>query len=198
MKKTKDYCSLTPVFPDKAYLIYIFILHNGQLVALLPLDTIFSDPDTAIEGVKAAISQLDPVSQNMTILEECIIIPMQYQSLFSLKKEYWKKPVLHYSPQVRAKTFLPVIENPLFFSILVTPFVFDDTTSIWHFSAALPLINPPDTKEIEKFMYQSDHVVEIRAKNAAIYSLENKLRFNWKTGEFRKYDEILQKNAKKN
>lgn len=198
MPKKTEYCSLVPVFPETAYMLFLFILHKDELIGVIPLDSIYATTAMASEGVIQSVKQFETIDHSITVPEECLLIPLTRKSEYPLKKEFWEKPAISYNSQMRVKTFSSVIEYPSFYSLLVTPYVYDDKTNEWHFSAALPLIDPDDTKTIEHFMITSDHVVEPRAKNAAIYTMGKKLRFNWETKEIKPFDNSANKIIKIN
>ncbi len=188
MPKKVAYCTLDPEFPEKAYMIFLFILHNDQIVGTLPLDAIYDDTDHAADGVKQIIEQLESSQKPVTVPHECILIPITKYSLFPLKKEYWKKPSISYNEQTRIISFRPVLNNPSLFALLVTPYSYDDTVKKWYLHAAMPLANEKDVKPVERFMQVSDYVVEPRAKFAAIYTIGEKMRFNWNTKEVKTFE----------
>jgi hypothetical protein len=194
MSKKIDYCSLEPIFPNKAFMLFLFILHQDQLIGIVPLDSIYETPEAASEGVSETIKQFETtMGKEIIIPEECLLIPLNRNSLYPLRKGFWDKPTITYSTHMRMKTFAPVIDHPTFYSLLVTPYAFDDKFNKWYLHAALPLIDPTDKAAIERFMLNSDHVVEPRAKHAAFYTLGKKLRFNWQTKEIKHFDNSTKK-----
>lgn len=193
MSEKIAYCSLEPEFPAKAYLLYFFILHQDQLMGMVPLEPIFTLPAGASEAVQNMLNQFDTMKEVVTIPHECLLIPLTRHGLFPLRKEFWKKPALTYDYHARVKTFSGVSDHPSFYSLLVTPSVFDDMTKEWHLNAAIPLDTPEDTKTIEQFMFNSDYVVEPRAKHAGIYTMGEKIRFNWETQEMKPFDKTAKK-----
>ncbi len=188
MSKEIAYCSLDPDFPETGYIGFLFILHDDNLLGTLPLDTIYTSIDHASEGIKAIFEQIKGTQKKITIPQECVLISIKKQSLLPLKKNYWKNPQINYSEHSRVTTFSPVLENPSLFSLLVTPFSYDDVVNKWYFTAAMPLYHKFNPKTIEAFMKFSDYVVEPRAKTAAIYTLEQKVRFNWMTKEIKEFE----------
>ncbi len=95
---------------------------------------------------------------------------------------------------MRVRAFAPVAHYPEMYSLLVTPFVYDDTVKQWHFSATLPFVaNDMQQSVLEKFMYTSDQIVEPRAKYSAIYAMGEKLQFNWRTAETKPIDQSITK-----
>jgi hypothetical protein len=184
-KKTQEYCTLEPDFPESAYILFLFILHEGQRVGIVPLDAIYPTPDAASQAAHQVIDQLGETN-HITVPEESLLIPITFQSLFTMKQGFWTKPTLSYDQQMRVRAFTPVLEHPTLYYLLVTPFVYDDSMHTWHLSATLPLLYTNPTATIENFMFASDQVVEPRAKFSAIYTIGDKLRFNWKTKDIKK------------
>ena len=195
MAKDIDYCSLEPIFPERAFMLFLLVLHKDQLLGIVPVDSIYTTPDNASLGVEDTVKQFETMDQEITIPKECLLIPLQRESLYPLRKEFWTKPQLTYNSQLRMKTFSGFYEHPTFYSLLVTPFALDDKTNTWYLHAALPLIDKKETTLIERFMKTSDHVVEPRAKYAALYSTDQKLRFNWATGEIKPFNALTGKLA---
>lgn len=187
MTKTKEYGTLDPVFPKKAYLLFLFILHDEDIAGILPLEGIFTKLEDASIAIENTVQQLNNVPHPLTVPHETILFDLSFQSLVPLKKAYWDNPSLPYDTQTRLKTFSPLINNPFLYSLLVTPFAYDDNTDIWYLNAALPLLKV-DKSIIERFMLSSDQVVEPRAKHAAIYTITDKKRFNWSTKEITAFD----------
>jgi hypothetical protein len=194
MPKSTEYCHLPPEFPDKGYMAFVFVLHKNHVLGSIPLDAIYTDTDEAAKAIERIIKQLDDSHKLITIPQECILIPVVKTSLFPLRKEYWKKPEISYDEQTRITTFRPVLDNPSLFSLLVTPYSYDDTTKKWFLSAAMPLKSIDDSKPIEQFMMTSDYVVEPRANAAALYTFGEKIRFNWTTKELKPFKKHKSKN----
>lgn len=188
MSETDEYCRLIPIFPKNAFLLYIFILHQDNILATIPMEPIYKTLKKAAKGVKDLISHFDSIDKTITIPEESLIFPLSFKTLYPLKRDFWKKPEISYNPQTRLKTFNKAFEYPDFFSLLVTPLIFDRNLKNWHFNAALPIISNTKQAMIEKFMFKSDYVVEPKAKYAAIYQIEKKVRFNWKTCKVKEFD----------
>lgn len=182
-KKAVAYCSLEPTFPDQAYLVFLFVLHQGQQVGLVPLDGIYKSTELAAKAVETVLSQLSQ-TQNITVAEEALIIPIAKEQLFKMRRDFWTTPTFTYDQHMRVRAFSPVAHYPEMYSLLVTPYVYDDTTNEWHLSATLPFATKDKANDIiEQFMFNSDQIVEPRAKHAAIYRMGEKMQFNWRTGE---------------
>ncbi len=195
MPKNTNYCSMEPLFPKSAFMLYVFVLQNGNTLGTVPVDAIYKTAQEASLGVMQTIEQFSNVDKVVTLAEECLLFPLRFESLYPLKEEYWKNPQLKYTSHMRMNTFNKVMDYPSFFSLLVTPLSYDDSKKSWLYHPALPLNSSRDISLIEKFMRESDHVVEPRAKNAAIYRIDGKLRFNWKDNKIKIFKNISKKLA---
>lgn len=187
MKKTKEYCTLEPIFPKHAYLVFLFMLHKEELLGVIPLESIYTSPTDAAKAIHGTIQQYEIKLEPVSIPYECLLVPLTFQESFPLRKEYWGKSTVNYDYHTRVNTFFPVIECPPIYNLLVTPFAYDDFKKTWYLSAALP-VTDIKTKAVERFMYTTDYVVEPRAKNAAFYKMGEKMRFNWQTQTIKPFE----------
>lgn len=190
-KKPVAYCSLTPQYPDSAFILFLFVLHQDDVVGIVPLDAIYETTDQAAEAAKQVFGQLHGTDQ-IIIPEECLIVPISRQSLYALREDFWQKPTISYTQEMRVHAFEPVAALPEMYALLVTPYTYDDAQKTWYLNAALPFLPTHEKQTIETFMNTSDQVVEPRATHAAIYTIEKKMRFNWKTKEIKKIETVLE------
>ncbi len=192
-KKATAYCSLEPVFPDQGHIVFLFVLHEGQEIGLVPLDGIYETTEVATRAINTVLSQLSE-TKNITVAEESLIIPINKKDLFHMQRSYWTTPSFTYDQQTRIRAFTPVAHYPEMYSLLVTPHLYDDATGIWHLHATLPFLAKDDAKiVIEQFMLSSDQIVEPRAKHSAIYALGEKMQFNWRTGHTKLIEQSITK-----
>lgn len=192
-KKAIAYCSLEPEFPQKAFIVFLFVMHEGQQIGLVPLDGVYETTEIASRAVDTILSQLSQ-TRNITVAEEALIIPIEKYDVFTMRKDFWTTPSFTYDQHMRVRAFSQVAHYPEMYSLLVTPYVYDDATRQWHLSATLPFVNKSDLNTvIEQFMFTSDQIVEPRAKYSAIYRLGEKMQFNWQTGETKSIDQSVTK-----
>jgi len=177
---SNDSCSITPDFPRSGYLLLLFIFDSeeNEILGLYPLESIFTDLD---EGARAAqeIRKLEEEVEHIQIPDECLLIPIKYKSKYPMRKEHWEKPSVTYDAFDRMKLFLTAARQPSLYSLLVTPGSYINEK--WLFHASLPFTGKREV--VENFMYMSDLPVDERAKYSAIYSMGEKMRFNFETRE---------------
>ena len=192
-KKAIAYCSLEPVFPEEAYVVFLFVMHEGQQVGLVPLDGIYQSTEKAAKAVESILSQISE-TQHITVAEEALIIPVFKTGLFAMRRDFWTTPSYAYDQHMRVRSFSQVAHYPEMYSLLVTPYVYDDAAKEWHLSATLPFVTNDDANTIiEQFMFSSDQIVEPRAKFSAIYRMGEKMQFNWRTGETKSIEQSITK-----
>ena len=88
-------------------------------------------------------------------------------------------PVINYSIEEKIKTYTRLPYYPRFYKIVVTPTLVDKHGK-WYFDPALPILSTADDSVIEAFMSTTNHVVEHKARFAALYSVKDLFSFNWK------------------
>lgn len=184
----KDSSSLTPEFPKKAFLLFLFILQEDKVLSTIPMESIYTTPRNAAKAVLELIQNLRYSDTTITIPEESLLLPLNYRSVVKLKKGYLNEPKFSYDSQNRLNMFNKVLNYPGLYSLLVTPFSYDDNLNKWHFNATLPILSHIKRTRVEGFMHKSNQKVEPRAKYAAIYQIEKKLRFNWQTCKIKEFD----------
>lgn len=175
----EEFCSRTPQFPLRAYIVYFFMSEENKMSMVYPLESIYktvSEIQSAAQNYAAALEEKD----TMDIVHTAVIIPINFDRLYNLKQEFWDNPILHYDEIDRMRAFLHVAEKPQLYKLVVTPMWYEEEL---HLSAAIPFYISSADSEIDKFMFTSDYPVDERAKYAAIYTLGTPLRLNWKTGE---------------
>jgi len=186
MKTKKRYCYLEPDFPRSAFVVIVFFV--GKNTAVFPLHQTVTSQDDAARYVKEIYDHMKSKSPDIDIPELCSLIPITFHTLIPLKREYWQHPTLKYTYDQRDSLFLKLMDNPTLHQLLVTPAYYNSKKKIWEFTASLPLPYNASPKIIEQFMFQSDQAVDARAKSAAIYSVGEPKRYNWKENEVMEFD----------
>lgn len=185
MANKKKYCYLTPDFPKKAFMVALFFSTEKVPLMTLPL----SGVSTSIDNVSRTVTDfLEGLKKNKygskaEIINMAILVPITFQKLVPLKKEFWHKHTNDPKFLDKITAFAPALSYPNLYKLLVLPSGYIENLNHWEFSAAFPFSVFSDDPEIEKFMFASKDVVEIKAKYAALYSFENPKKLNLKTGE---------------
>jgi len=181
MDKDIKYCSVIPDFPKNAWMVTIFILSvkDYKVIGTYPLTNLFVNLDELSLDMKQ-LTEHNSKKNKIKIAELVSILPVTFESLYPLKKEYWDNPGSHFDTDERIRLLRNAVEKPGFYKFLVTPDIIDN---VWVYSAALPFFISSDNSLIEKFMLKSDWPVTPLAKYAAIYLLGKPCIFNWRTKE---------------
>lgn len=181
MNKNIKYCSITPSFPKNAWMITIFILSvtEEKVIGTYPLTNL----SISFEEISLDIKQLTEYNKKenkIKVGEFVSILPVAFESLYPLRKEFWGNPSSHFDADDRIRLLREAATQPIFYKLLVTPNILNN---IWVYSAALPFFISSNNSLIEKFMLTSDWPVTPLAKYAAIYSLGEPKKYNWITKE---------------
>ncbi len=178
-KKTTAFCSIEPTYPQSGYITLLFITSDNEITNIYPMMPIFEQVDQITPSIMEVVKNIDK-NYDYRIHENAVLIPITYHARFPLKRAYWKNPIQHFDEIDRLKIFMPVVRNPAFYKLLVTP-TFLDEKNLWHLHATLPILISSKDEIIERFMCTSDHPVDERAKSAALYLLGTPVKFNWNT-----------------
>lgn len=184
-KNQLKYCYLTPDFPKEALMVSVFFTSKTVPLIITPLSTVSRDLTSAVKNIEDFVETLkntenEDAKEILEVIEIAMITPIIFQNLYPLKKEHWtekKDPGL----KDRIYAFVPVLNNLPFYKLLVVPY--GCVKKKWEFAVAYPFSIFDDKKEVEKYIYGSEQVVDRRAKYAAFYSFLIPKRLNWKTKE---------------
>lgn len=178
------------LYPKTAYAVMFFISEEGRPQLLFPLHDIYMSLDEISKDIEScAVAIEKSQEEDMSVHDHALLIPLKFENHYSLKKEYWENPSEKYTSEDRARAFLHTMgEKKLQKQLLVTPNPFEKGKETGGFAAALPFFEK-DAHMIEHFMRKSDWPVEIKAKESAIYMMEDIVVFNWKTKSF---EEVVQ------
>ncbi len=187
IKNQKEkYCYLTPDFPKEAFIIVATLSSITKLPLMFtPLSYVIKNMEEADKCIEDFIIGINKLANEdkIKVLEYTMIIPITLEKLFPLKKDYWTKGKIDPKYDDKFFAFLPAISNRSFYKILVEPCEYVKKTNHWELHVAYPFSVFDDDKEVEKYIYGSDNVVDTRAKYVALYLFGEAKRYNWKTGE---------------
>ncbi|MBI4097072.1 MAG: hypothetical protein HY428_01520 [Candidatus Levybacteria bacterium] len=179
MAEKIEYCTLTPDYPDTAYMIFLHPIKGARVLDPYPMTFLYRSLDEVSQVVQEAVREIQGTGE-LDVLQHVMLLPLCFASLYPLRPEFWQNPSQHYDSMDRLRTFQPLVKTPLFYKLLVTP-TFLDENGKWHLNATLPLYLSMNESIIEQFMSHSDQSVDERAKCAAIYTFGDPMRYNWET-----------------
>ncbi len=180
-RKNNEFCSLEPDFPKEAFITFLLLSENYNMLGMYPMPSIYRTFDDVTYSMQKTVHEANKKG-DFSINDICILIPISFAVQYPLRREFWTKPAMHFGDNERIKIFTPVALHPEFYRLLITPTYFDNN-GIWHLHATLPLHLSTNFSAIEQFMLLSDQPVDERAKYAAVYNLGHAIRYNWKTKE---------------
>ena len=180
MTKPTRYCFRKPAFPAKAWGIALFAERNGELTDIHVMSPVFCELTEIPVFVANLLKSLakEPTTKEMTMIEECLLIPLTLATTLPLKREYWDNPAFDFGVVERYRAFLAFLKAPLAFHLLTVPRI--DDKKCWHFDLAAPFRRGDDAA-IETFMKTSNYPVNQEASEAALYDAANFKTFNWRT-----------------
>lgn len=178
-----NFCTLIPPYPKKAYIVSIFLSFQDKLTVFTfsLLQTTLAEITEDVTKIDAAVKKYS--KHHFTVLDSCSILPVTFSSRLLLQKKYWEHPTLEYTPEKRQQMFVPLLDNPQLYTLLVVPQHHDEKKDIWQFFAAIPFFLNTPKSTIEQFMNTSNTPVDPRAKYAALYTFGHAIRFDWRTGK---------------
>ena len=182
-KHEPHFHSVDVEFPDKAYAVYIIAEDGERNPKVYPLTPIFY----TLEEVAFYIRESEEhflESEDYSIQESALLLPLHLEKLWPLKEEYWHAPSQHYDGLDRIRLFMEVPKQYQLYKLLVTPSGIDEEHNVF-LDAALPILASASASDklLEEFLNRSDYPVLETAKNAALYSFGIPFRFNWQTGK---------------
>ncbi len=173
--------SLNVDFPEKAYMAYIVAQEGGRGSKVYPLTPIFYTLDEVAFYIRESEEHFLE-SEEYSIQETGLLIPLHKDRLLPLKEEYWYGPTEHFDGLDRMRLFMGIPPKYQMYKLLVTPSGMDDEQNIF-LDAVLPVLYSAPDRLIEGFLKTSDYPVLESAREVAIYSLGTPFRFNWQTEE---------------
>ena len=178
----KKYCYLMPDFPKEGFvMIPIFIV--GTKFNIFPSNKIATNLTEVSNYMKDFVKETRKRFDDLEISENCAVFQIKFKSLFPLKRKYWENPHVEYGYIEKRHLFLELSMKPTVHELVVTPYSYDAKKNFWELSATLPIKLGTKYKTIDQFMLSSDAVVDERASHAAIYSVGEGLRVNWKNNK---------------
>jgi hypothetical protein len=177
----KKYATLQPPYPQRAYFAAVFVQIEGDVAGVVPFIELRGSVADCTLAIREVLNQMQ-LGEETKVPDYAIVVPISLINRYPLRREFWEAPDQQYTDELRIRAFLPALNHPEFYHLIVTPWYHDEEKS-WTFSAAIPKLSTSNDDIVEQFMLHSTMPVDIRATDAAIYQMEAPLRLNWKTGK---------------
>ena len=168
-------------FPKIAYIGFVSVKVNDKRVYKVCLSRLFDNFEILKRYVLFVISEFSKSNDDFTLTYDGYFIKATFDRLFPLKKSHWNArsveiPDFHQ----RSKNDINIIKYWKMSEILVTPD--EKIDHVEFYSLALSLFKNTSYRDIDLLIKNSDQAVDIKAKNAAIYSLGKPAKVDWLAG----------------
>lgn len=171
------YCTKKYILPKKAFAGLFWTVSADEKLLIHNMFQVYSDLETLIADARQYINIIK--KENVTILNEGMILPLKLKTTFNLNQKYWENPSIDIDPFSRIIKNIELLKFPTAYDLLVTPAGI--TNGKETFSFTFPFLAGYTTKDIEAFMLASNHPVPTNAKNAGLYTVSDPIGINWVT-----------------
>ena len=167
-------------FPEVAYIGFINIEDPEGKKNSVCLTRVFDNFEVLKRYV---LFVLDDFSKNSDTAPSYngFYIKVNFNRLIPLKKQHWvgKKPIY---PNIfnGSRNDLNIIKYWKMSEIIITPD--GEIDNVEFFSLCFSLFKKTPSENVDLFIRNSNHKVDIRAKNAAFYTLNKPVKINWVAG----------------
>ena len=175
--KKVNFQSIKVKFPQKAYILSVWIMNEKGEKIFFPMPQVYEDPENALKYARQLQAKKHKESINM--IDWCMLTPIIFMEKIPLKKEYWEDPNVKLTMFDRIKAFGKPFVDHKKYKLLVTPLSAKENT----FSAPSPFKKTISKKELIDFMKSSEWYVDPEADSVALYSIEESIGVNFLTGE---------------
>ena len=165
-------------FPKFVYVGCISIVDSAGHSHNACLTRVFDNLDILKRYALFVINDLSKSIEGIGFTYQGFLIKAKFNRLFSLNKTHWKqKSADHPLNAQNFRNDVNIIKYWEMSELLVTPDGESDGVEFFSFCVSL-FKDTPDT-EIDLFIKNSDHSVDTRATNAALYTLEKPEKIDW-------------------
>ncbi len=168
-------------FPKWAYVACIAFKLNGGKIHHACLTRVFENPEMLKRYVIFVLNDFSSEEDGIVPSYKGYLIKIKLDRKIPLTKKYWRKDSSFDKVFLRKfRNDVNIIKYWQMSEILVTPD--GEIDGIEFFSFSLSIFKNSPVKDIELFIKNSGHVVDIRAKSAAFYSLKRPVKTDWLSG----------------
>ncbi len=165
-------------YPDKGYMVILFIINNGELANIHPLFTMFNSVDEASLYIQGMLQDLKQKGENVEVADIASLLSLKLLTNIILEKGYLEKHNERLSSSQRSSLFIPLIKKSIFHKILVMQDKDDkDQTKI-----ITPLELGYDLDKALRSISFNGIKLDNKDKEAGLYDIESFKKLYWKTG----------------
>ncbi len=181
-------------FPKNAYIGCITVIDKTDRKRHLCLTRIFDNIEILRPYVLFVIDDLLKNESFVTPIYEGFYIKCGFSRYFPLKRAHWEnKHEYEIDIFQKFRNDVNIVKYWKMSEVLVTPD--GEIDGVEFYSFCISLFRNTANDDIDNYIKNSNHVVDVRAKNAAFYSLFKPVKINWlgysKRNSGNKIDESL-------
>lgn len=106
-------------YPEKGFLVILFVLNNGQIANIHPLYNFFDSPESASAYIEWMLRDIREKGEDVEVADVVSLIQLKLSKNISLEKSFIEKNNAIVSSSERASLFLPLIKKEMSDKILV-------------------------------------------------------------------------------
>ena len=179
MKKVRSvYQSKDFDFPKSVYLGCININDKNNKKRFLCLTRVFEDMELLKQYVLFVIDDLSKSSSGITPSYTGKFIKCDFARFFPLKKTHWSgRSSIDMDIFQKFRNDVNIVKYWKMSELLVTPD--GEIDGVEFFSFCISLFKNTPSEDIDLYIKNTNHVVDIRAKNGALYAINKPVSINW-------------------
>lgn len=179
MNKVKDkFQSRDFFFPKVVYIGCISVIDRERKKRRMCLTRIFDSIELLRSYVVFVIDDLYKTGNSKVPMFDGYYVKCEYSRLFPLKKAYWKnKGEFEMDIFQKFRNDTNILKYWKMSEVLVTPD--GEIDGMEFYSFCISLFKNTPINYLETYIQNSNQSVDIRAKNAAVYSPSKPVKINW-------------------
>ena len=174
-------------FPETLYIGCIDIVDRNNKKQPIFLTRAFDNLEILKQYVLFVIDDLSQSSLGVSPIYKGTYIKCNISHLFPLNKLHWGgKLAIGIDALQKFRNDVNIIKYWKISEVMVTPD--GEIGGMEFFSFCVSLFKGTQKADIDLYIKNSSHVVDVRAKNAAFYSLNKPVKVNWLAGRKNNYE----------
>jgi hypothetical protein len=165
-------------FPKNAYIGCVAMVDTSNKKRYLCLTRIFDNLEILRPYVLFVIDDLLKSAPYITPIYEGFYIKCRFSRFFPLNRSHWgKNHAFEMDIFQKFRNDVNIVKYWKMSEVLITPD--GEIDGVEFYSFCISLFKNTENMDVDTYIKNSNHVVDIRAKNAAFYSLCKPIKINW-------------------